>query len=132
VWELPNRWKLGAGEQLALLPGVVRIFGRRAVPLLRALYTVEASHPTEPHYYLAFVGVEPRWQGRGIGAALLAPVLARCDEERMPAFLEASSPHNRALYERHAFTVTEEFKLGRTAPPQWRMWRKPQGSAAQV
>jgi GNAT superfamily N-acetyltransferase len=66
-------------------------------------------------------------QGRGLGAALLAPVLERCDGERKPAFLEASSPRNRALYERHGFEVMEEFALGRDAPPQWRMWREPNG-----
>jgi len=52
-----------------------------------------------------------------------AAVLARCDAERAPAYLEASSPRNRALYERHGFAVTEEFALGRGAPRQWRMWR---------
>jgi hypothetical protein len=52
-------------------------------------------------------------------------VLQRCDRERVPAFLEASTARNRALYERHGFAVTEEFALGRGAPPQWRMWREP-------
>jgi hypothetical protein len=52
-------------------------------------------------------------------------MLERCDRERLPAFLEPSTPRNRALYERHGFTVTEEFRLGRSAPPQWRMWREP-------
>ena len=43
----------------------------------------------------------------------------------MPAYLEASSPRNRALYERHGFAVTEEFFLGKGSPPLWRMWREP-------
>ena len=60
-----------------------------------------------------------------VTGALLAAVLERCDRERMPAFLEASRARNRDLYERHGFTVTEEFRLGRGAPPQWRMWREP-------
>ena len=69
--------------------------------------------------------MDPEWQGRGLGAALLNAVLERCDRERVPAFLEASRPRNRDLYERHGFAVTEEFRLGRGAPPQWRMWREP-------
>jgi hypothetical protein len=60
-----------------------------------------------------------------LGSALLAPVLQRCDSDGLPAYLEASSPRNRALYERQGFAVTEEFALGRGAPPQWRMWREP-------
>jgi len=43
----------------------------------------------------------------------------------VPAYLEATSPRNRALYERHGFKVTEEFTLGPGSPPLWRMWRPP-------
>jgi ribosomal protein S18 acetylase RimI-like enzyme len=35
------------------------------------------THPSAPHYYLPFVGVDPSAQGRGIRAALLKPVLER-------------------------------------------------------
>ena len=125
VWERPNQWKVPVGRQLRMLPAMVRVFGRHLPRVLRALTVLERKHPREPHYYLAFIGVEPGWQGRGLGGAVLAPVLKRCDDERMPAFLEASTPRNRALYERHGFTATEEFRLGRGAPPQWRMWREP-------
>jgi ribosomal protein S18 acetylase RimI-like enzyme len=129
VWEPPGMWKLGIGEQLRLLPAMLGIFRRHSARVLRSLAVLEAGHPAEPdhppHYYLAFLGVEPQWQGRGLGAALLAPVLARCDDDRVPAYLEASTPRNRALYERHGFDVIGEFQLGRGAPPQWRMWREP-------
>jgi GNAT superfamily N-acetyltransferase len=125
VWERPNEWKVPVGRQLRMLPAMVKVFGRHLPRVLRALTVLERKHPREPHYYLAFIGVEPEWQGRGLGGAVLAPVLKRCDDERMPAFLEASTPRNRALYERHGFAVTEEFRLGDGAPPQWRMWRAP-------
>jgi len=125
VWERPGQWKLGAGAQLRLLPAMVGVFARRIPRVLRALVVLEAGHPREPHYYLPFVGVEPAWQGRGLGAAVLAPILERCDREAVPAFLEASTARSRALYERHGFAVTEEFKLGKDAPQQWRMWRAP-------
>jgi GNAT superfamily N-acetyltransferase len=125
VWERPEEWKLGVGPQLRMAPAMVRVFGRHLPRLVRALTTLEAKHPREPHYYLPFVGVDPGWQGRGLGSAVLAPMLERCDAEGMPAFLEASTPRNRALYERHGFSATEEFRLGSGAPPQWRMWREP-------
>jgi GNAT superfamily N-acetyltransferase len=129
VWEPPGAWKHGPLEQLRLLPGMLAVFKRHSPRVLRALTVLEAGHPSEPaaaaHYYLAFLGVDPPWQGRGLGSALLAPVLTRCDSERVPAYLEASSERNRALYERQGFAVTEQFKLARGAPPQWRMWREP-------
>jgi GNAT superfamily N-acetyltransferase len=136
AWEPPNRWKVPYGQQLRLLPAMIGVFGRRIPRVLRALTVLETGHPTEPeyppHYYLAFLGVDPPWQGRGLGGALLAPVLARCDSDGVPAYLEASTERNRALYERNGFAVTEEFKLGRSAPPQWRMWREPRSAAAQT
>jgi GNAT superfamily N-acetyltransferase len=128
AWELPGRWKVPIGRQLRLLPAMAGVFKRHLPRVLKALMALEGRHPREPHYYLAFIGVEPEWQGRGLGGAVLAPVLERCDAEGMPAFLEASTPRNRALYERHRFTVTEEFTLGRGAPPQWRMWREPRAT----
>jgi len=69
------------------------------------------------------IGVRPEWQGRGFGSALLRPILERCDRERLPAYLEASSPRNRALYERHGFAVVEEMRVS-DSPPVWRMWRE--------
>ncbi len=129
VWEPPGQWKAPLGTQLRLLPAMIGGFGRHIPRVLSSLTRLEAGHPREPkfrpHYYLAFLGVDPVWQGRGLGGALLAPVLARCDTEGVPAFLEASTPRNRALYERHGFEVMDEFVLGRSAPPQWRMWREP-------
>jgi ribosomal protein S18 acetylase RimI-like enzyme len=127
VWELPGQWKLNTVEQLRMLPSMARIFGRLLPRVLRSLTALESNHPTSPHYYLPFVGVEPEWQGRGLGTALMRPVLDRCDGEKLGAYLEASSPRNRALYERHGFVVTEEFSLGAGSPPLWRMWRNPRG-----
>lgn len=128
VWEPPGTWKLGVREQLSLLPAMLPVFGRSLPRLLGTLNAVEKGHPTEPHYYLAFVGVEPESQGNGIGSILMHPVLQRCDADGVPAYLEASAPRNRDLYKRHGFEVTEEIRPGRGGPPLWRMWRNPGSS----
>jgi GNAT superfamily N-acetyltransferase len=126
LWVPPGSWKLGVVDQMALLPGMMRVFGRGLVRAQRGLTVMESGHPRTPHYYLDSLGVEPEWQGRGLGSALMAPVLARCDEERMPAYLNAGSARSRDLYLRHGFRVTEEFCLPEDGPPLWRMWREPQ------
>jgi GNAT superfamily N-acetyltransferase len=127
VWELPGQWKTGVLGQLRLLPSMLAINGRLLPRILRALAATESDHPVEPHYYLPVVGVEPEWQGRGLGTALMRPVLERCDDEKLPAYLEATSPRNRVLYERHGFQVTGQFAVGPGSPPAWRMWRTPNG-----
>jgi GNAT superfamily N-acetyltransferase len=127
IWELPGQWQVPLLKQLSLLPSMAAAFRRFLPRVLRAIAALEADHPPEPHYYLPFVGLEPQWRGRAIGSALLRPVLARCEAEGVPAYLEASSPRNRALYERHGFVATQEFRLGQGSPPVWRMWRDPGG-----
>jgi GNAT superfamily N-acetyltransferase len=125
LWVPPGNWRLGIVQQLTLLPGMLRVFGRGLAHAQRGLAVMEEGHPRTAHYYLDSLGVIPEWQGRGIGSALMAPVLQRCDMERMPAYLNAGSARSRDLYLRHGFEVTEEFLLPDGGPPLWRMWREP-------
>jgi ribosomal protein S18 acetylase RimI-like enzyme len=74
--------------------------------------------------YLSVLGTDPAAQGRGIGSALLAPVLRQCDEDGVPAYLESSKERNVAFYARHGFRVREELALPR-GPQMWLMWRDP-------
>jgi GNAT superfamily N-acetyltransferase len=129
----PNVWHISPLTQLLLLPATVRALGGASLKLLRALTYIERKHPRQPpHWYLATIGVTPAWQGRGYGAALLRPVLDRCDRDGTPAYLEASSPRNRALYERHGFEVLEECQYASDSPPMWRMWRNPREESARA
>jgi len=63
-------------------------------------------------------------QGRGLGSALLASTLQRCDRDGTAAYLDATSEDNRRLYERHGFVVTAE-RSADGSPPMWAMWRDP-------
>ena len=125
LWMPPGTWHLSPLAQLRLLPAIVASARGNTPRLLRATTWMEKRHPRERHWYLPAIGIAPAWQGRGYGAALLAPMLERCDAERVPAYLEASTPRNRALYERHGFELVEEGRYADDAPPLWRMWREP-------
>lgn len=52
------------------------------------------------------IGVDPGWQGKGIGKALLLALLARADAVAAPVFLEVRTDNTAAigLYEAHGFT----------------------------
>jgi ribosomal protein S18 acetylase RimI-like enzyme len=92
--------------------------------LLATFEKMESSHPREPHWYLPQIGVDPIAQGRGLGAALMRHALARCDQERALAYLEASKPANVPFYQRHGFEVTGEIRVG-AAPVITPMVRRP-------
>jgi hypothetical protein len=50
------------------------------------------------------------------GSALMRPTLERCDHEGIPAYLEASSERNAALYERLGFQLTTELRVADSPP----------------
>ncbi len=85
---------------------------------------MDEFHPTESHWYLPLIGVDVTRQGRGFGSALLRHALERCDRDGLPAYLEATSPLNKPLYERHGFDELGVIQEG-NSPPMWPMQRNP-------
>jgi ribosomal protein S18 acetylase RimI-like enzyme len=81
-------------------------------------------HPTEPHWYLPLIGVDPAQQGKGYGSALMEHSLIPCDREKRLAYLESTNPRNIPLYERHGFEVLGTIQAG-SSPPIFPMLRKP-------
>ncbi len=110
-----------AGEEMAA--ELVRIAGSERGGMVGRL--TEQVHPTEPHYYLPIIGVHPDHRGGGIGAALITRVTERCDREGVAAYLEASNPRSKALYERLGFVFTGTTVDLPDGPPMWPMWREP-------
>jgi ribosomal protein S18 acetylase RimI-like enzyme len=84
-------------------------------------------HPSEPHWYLPLIGVDPIFQARGYGSALMKHALQRCDDQKQAAYLESSNPRNLSLYIRHGFEITGTIRVA-DSPPLIPMLRKPRES----
>jgi ribosomal protein S18 acetylase RimI-like enzyme len=84
-------------------------------------------HPTEPHWYLPLIGVDPMKQGKGYGSALMEHALIPCDREKKLAYLESTNPRNITLYKRHGFEILATIQVG-SSPPIFPMLRRPQSS----
>lgn len=125
VWAAPDRWRPSIGDLVRSLPATVRLFRSRMAVAFRMLAMIERHHPRQPHWYLQFLGTRPEHQGRGVGGALLGPVLRRCDDEGLPAYLESSKESNLAFYARHGFEPADPLTVPGGGPRIWPMWRDP-------
>ncbi len=107
LWDAPGAHRIPALTVLSLLPRLALLIGRRTPIALDMFRQMERRHPTEPHYYLAVLGIDPAHQGHGLGPRLLAPVLERCDDARVLAWLESTNPRNHSFYLRSGFEVAD-------------------------
>ncbi|GAA1246809.1 GNAT family N-acetyltransferase [Prauserella halophila] len=86
-------------------------------------------HPDEPYFYLQQMAVLPAYRGRGLGGSMLRHGLAVADGKGLPTYLEASTPRNRALYQRHGFAdVGSPVALPEEGPRLQPMRRAPSAS----
>jgi len=122
LWAAPGTDPLGV--EPVHVERLEAVAGADAPRLFEIVELLDAHAPPEPHYHLQFLGVRPDRQGGGLGGRLMAPMLHRCDRDGVPAYLEATSDRNRALYERHGFRAHGAIPLP-GGPALWRMWRDP-------
>jgi ribosomal protein S18 acetylase RimI-like enzyme len=85
---------------------------------------MDSYHPSEPHWYLPLIGVDPTQQCRGYGSALMEHALIQCDRDKKLAYLESSNPKNITLHERHGFELLGTIQVG-ASPPICPMLRTP-------
>lgn len=123
IWHAVDDWRLPLREVARSTPAMIRGFGRHIPRALAALSRVEKVHPREPHWYLAHVGVNPEYQGRGVGGLLVRAGLERAGADGVGAYLENSKPRNTPFYARHGFAEGDHIAVGDGAPPVLAMWR---------
>jgi len=78
-----------------------------------------------PHWYLCELGVDPDRQGKGIGSALIRPVLNRADAECLPCYCETCTGRAVAFYEKHGFRVAHTADVPSGGPRFWALKREP-------
>ena len=126
VWEPP------AGT--AALPGDVAAALARELPYLAAdrwaavretAALIDGSRPAEPHWWLAHLGVRPSSRRRGLAAAVLAPVIVRCDAEGSTAAAAVFSWANVRFLRGFGFEVTAELRTRDDELPLWVLVRQP-------
>lgn len=98
---------------------------RRLHQIEAGLMQLERARPREPFWELATLGVDPARQNRGLGAALMRPMLARCDHEGAGVYAQTTNARALPFYARCGFAIRGEALLPE-GPPVWLLWREPQ------
>ncbi len=117
LWAPPDRDILHGDRVDAFLAVVTADLGEQTIPRLTELVRASEARPTEPHFYLGILGVDPARQGEGLGAVLVEGVLEACDRGGFVAHLESSNPRNLGFYERLGFVATDSFRCGSASGP---------------
>ena len=128
-------WRPPAGAAgTAPLPADVRAARDRELPSLsdhRSRVVADtaaraAAHlPEGPHWQLLHLATRPTARRQGLAAAVLAPALARCDTDRVPAAVIAYSWAAVAYLRGAGFRVTADLETADGAMPVWVVTRAP-------
>lgn len=72
---------------------------------------IKKAHPEELMAYLWFIGVDPQYQGNGIGSSLLKHIVELSDQNNRPVYLETSTLKNLPWYQKYDFQIYHEEDL---------------------
>lgn len=125
VWIPPKDLQTGAVDWARHGEASTPLLGDRLAIADEADALITPHRPEKPAWYLATMGVHPDFQRRGLGAAVLRPVLERCDAEGWQCLTETSSPDNVRFYRRLGFESVAEVAMPDGGPMVWVMWREP-------
>lgn len=104
----PGGCRPNLGQQLLLLPTLLRIGPRPAVRVTRWLGAWGKRDPEKRHWHLGPLAVDAHLQGRGVGGRLMQVFCAQMDAARDEAYLETDKEINIRFYERFGFRVIGE------------------------
>lgn len=114
VWPAPLaeewlRFETGAPQLAARLAAYDRI--------------CETHQPSEDHYYLGVIGVQPSLQGQGAGKVLLDAFCqgSRADRRSHGVYLDTTNPGSLRFYYSKGFELRGEGRLDAT--PVWCVWQ---------
>jgi GNAT superfamily N-acetyltransferase len=107
---------------------VRHLFPQTSQALYEGFAAAGKLHPVEPHWYLAFVGIDPPFQGRGVARKLLSLVLKDADAKGLLCYLETPFSATHKFYQDLGFEIRSQESLFQGAPPVSTMLRRPKVS----
>jgi len=129
IWTAPGHELLEESDMQTFVSSLHERLGERAQSALDGMQACSSLAPPQPHATVHSIVVRPKARGTGIGGALLASVLRRCDDAGWTVALESSNPRNLEFYRRAGFRIAGEVTLADGGPTMWPMERRPMDAA---
>lgn len=120
----PGTYPLPAFDQWIIL--LKSIFGNGFYDFrgwLKWLDEIDKNHPSEAHYYLEYIGVEPGYQRKGYGSSILEHLTNKADDLGVGCYLETADSRNLPLYQHFGFQIKRQIEI--IGIQSWLMWRQP-------
>ncbi|MCB8979900.1 MAG: GNAT family N-acetyltransferase [Ardenticatenaceae bacterium] len=129
VWQAPGEEITPERATVSGMNQIGKILGPDSLQRLGKTFDhlgeVHHSHLAAKHWYLMAIGVRPDFQRRGIGGALLRPILDQAAADRLPCYLDTSLPENLVFYRKQGFTTLVESVLPGTNLHFWTLEKRP-------
>ena len=130
AWIPPGKPEMNTWQVLSMLSILPWKCGwHRFGQCLSLFHTLNQRHNremSEPHWMLNLIGVDPTYQGQGIGRLLLQPVFKQADREGLSCYLSTFNQQAVYFYQKQGFIILWQGKLSDDSPSVWTMTRKPQ------
>jgi len=100
----------------------------KALSVLDYTEVMRKQTVTTPHWSLYTIGVLPSDQNKGLGAAMMAPILAVADNAKLPVYLDTSSKRSLKFFNKMGFKTAIDVTDPPNGPRFWTMLRSARSS----
>ncbi len=108
------------------LPAIFEELLGDVFPVRGFMSKVQQPSMKQPYWYLPLgVHLDPDHTGRGIGAALLRPILLRADEGKVPCYIETIFRPMVEFCQKHGFEILTEGESQLAGIHYWTLLRPP-------
>lgn len=127
VWSLPLEADTARLKNDDKKKIILQAMGEKSVQIYQEInaFMAASSAPliSDRDWYLSILGILPNFQGKGLGADLVTPVLREADKAGLATYLETFTPRNMPFYERLGYEAVASFKEPVTQSDYWVMRR---------
>ncbi|TFF93216.1 MAG: GNAT family N-acetyltransferase [Promethearchaeota archaeon] len=129
VWRRPHYEFITPERQIKagarkIINNFSKKFFVRVSPIDKVIINVHKEFAPFPHWYLSPLAVDPEYQGKGYASKLMQPMIAKCEREGFPIYLNTQVKRNVEIYKHLGFKVIDKTSLPQVNLPHWSLLKE--------